>query len=949
MRLYALSNLAATFNTNSRDFTFAGQAAFDINGGQAGLQTNAMVVHQQDGTANTSFSGALTVGDTNPRTFQVEFDSTTGSSLLVASYLSTDGDSLSIADLVGSVLGISIPDVLSFTLKDAVLAYNAEEGNNQVLFTTHIGNGIDLSNLPLVGKLFPGGQELTLNYQIVAASTAFDEPMTISAINSLLPQGIDPFDVESIPQGLDVKVAININGDTFNLNLPIAVNDSGDGSDPVRPTENAPTATPVSSDDDSNIRWIDLQRTIGPVHFGRLGVKNEDNRLTFILDASLSAAGLNLSLDGLSVSSPLTRFDPTFNLRGLGIDFSNGALEIGGAFLREHIGDPAPAGFDEYDGLAILRMSTFSLSAIGSYARINGHPSLFIYAALNYPIGGPTFFFVTGLSAGFGYNRALRMPSIDKVLEFPLVAEALNGQSLPANAGKATLEQELEAIHAYIPPAIGQMFVAAGISFTTFKLIDSTILLAASFGNRFELDVLGVSTLTVPPLSPATPLAVVQMVLKGAFVPDEGFAGLIGQLTPASFILSRECHLTGGFAFYTWYSGRFAGDFVATIGGYHPSFRVPAHYPTVPRLGLSWQLDRSAFIKGNMYFALCAHALMAGGHLEAHYEEGALKAWFKVGADFLVAWQPYHYEASLYLNIGASYTYHFFGTHHITVDVGANVDVWGPEFGGHASVDLRICSVNVDFGARRINRPDPIDWEEFDRNFLPADDLSNITVSAGLVSRGPDEEHLGVVNPKTLSIVTDAFIPSKVVTLGEGNTTIPVTWNTSFGIGPMDVRANQLDVAQFIQVERRQTDGTWVDDTANFDFIAITKRVPAGMWGGRLLPSVNDAQFVENTLSGVEIVPAIPSTPGQMETIPADFVQFETTPIPNAIQLGQRRAFAEADLSENSAFATINDSITARTAERDALLASLGITAPIDLTNTVADGYVSAPSVELAT
>ena len=77
-------------------------------------------------------------------------------------------------------------------------------------------------------------------------------------------------------------------------------------------------------------------------------------------------------------------------------------------------------GYDEYNGVALLKMQELSLSAIGSYAYVNGKPSLFIYAALNYPLGGPPFFFVTGVSMGFGYNRALKMPSVSKVLEFPV-------------------------------------------------------------------------------------------------------------------------------------------------------------------------------------------------------------------------------------------------------------------------------------------------------------------------------------------------------------------------------------------------------------------------------------------------------------------------------------------------------------------------------------------------
>ena len=44
---------------------------------------------------------------------------------------------------------------------------------------------------------------------------------------------------------------------------------------------------------------------------------------------------------------------------------------------------------------------------------------------------------------------------------------------------------------------------------------------------------------------------------------------------------------------------------------------------------------------------------MAGGHLEVLFREGNLRAWLKLGADFLIAWKPYHYNTSIYVNVGA--------------------------------------------------------------------------------------------------------------------------------------------------------------------------------------------------------------------------------------------------------------------------------------------------------
>ena len=424
---------------------------------------------------------------------------------------------------------------------------------------------------------------------------------------------------------------------------------------------------------------------------------------------------MTLSLDGLALGTPLTRFDPRFDLSGLGIDYKNGPVEIGGLFLRETITVDGQQ-VDEYDGAAIsIKTATFALSAIGWYAYYNNAPSMFIYAVLDYPLGGPVFFFDHGLAAWFGYNRLLRVPTVDQVATFPLVQEAVS----PLTAG-SDVRQEIQRLHTYIPPSTGSIFLAVGIKFTSFKMIEWFAMLVLVFGARFEVDVLGLSTLIVP--TPAvdtagvTPLAEVQMALLARFVPSEGFLlGVSAQLTSNSYILSRNCHLTGGFAFYAWFAGEHAGDFVQTLGGYHPSFQPPSHYPIVPRLGFNWRVNSKLTLKGSADHALTASLLMAGGQLQANWEDGKLRVWFNMGIDFLIGWKPFHYSGRAYVDIGASYTFHFFGTHHVTAHVGADVNVWGPDFSGTAHIDLSVVSFDITFGSASSRSPSPINWTTFRR------------------------------------------------------------------------------------------------------------------------------------------------------------------------------------------------------------------------------------------
>src|SRR4030095_3617991 len=110
-----------------------------------------------------------------------------------------------------------------------------------------------------------------------------------------------------------------------------------------------------------------------------------------------------------------------------------------------------------------------------------------------------------------------------------------------------------------------------------------------------------------------------------------------------------------------------------------------------------------------------------------------------------------------YVDIGVAYSYSFFGRHTISVDVGADLQVWGPEFAGIATVHLWIVDFDVAFGPRQSTSRTAIGWSSF-QTMLPTEKLS-IAVSGGLISKGESSEHLGVINPKELLILIESVVP----------------------------------------------------------------------------------------------------------------------------------------------------------------------------------------------
>jgi len=96
---------------------------------------------------------------------------------------------------------------------------------------------------------------------------------------------------------------------------------------------------------------------------------------------------------------------------------------------------------------------------------------------------------------------------------------------------------------------------------------------------------------------------------------------------------------------------RTRGDFVLTLGGYHPQFHPPAHYPQVHCSGFELAFSDSLALKCDSLLRAHPHAIIAGGNLEAAGHEdrsghGSMPARFSSSS-----WQPYYYDAHSYVSI----------------------------------------------------------------------------------------------------------------------------------------------------------------------------------------------------------------------------------------------------------------------------------------------------------
>jgi hypothetical protein len=939
-------NLAVSFDTITDCFAFSGGMELELGGAKVDATISVTVEPDTDAAAGDEevtssaaktsyrkvFGGHMSIGH---RQFDLCFEKAKAGNCFVASYAG-EGDTLHLMeDLISPIVGPAAVPELSVTLQDALFAYTSADGTSKKIFAVALQADLPVPKLPLIGEVLFSVDDLQMLY-----ATDVIKGNAIKSLNAALPDGVtklpaphasadggvsaDPGAVEepiALNKGFNVVANLTLAGETLKLSTvgkrsavrqdsQSSPETQGKGAQDKGATQAAPSPQTARLADGSevggkgvettdvtghskpsdlapngNAQWISIQKAVGPLYFDKVGVSYDEGELWLLLNANLDIGGLTLLLDGLALSSPLDKFSPTFHLQGLGLDYKKPPVEIGGMFARSEVGV-----HEEYTGSVVVKTETMCLSAMGAYAEMDGHPSMFIYMTLDEPLGGPPFFFVTGLAGGVGFNRGLKIPPIEKLAAFPFIAQA--NSPAPEPDEPVSIGTQLEKLKDYVPAETGAFWLAAGVHFTSFEIVDAFALLTVAFGHQPEVHVLGKATYAYPPGSGEAGKALtrVDVVVKASYLPEEGTLEVKALIADGSYLYTPDCHLTGGLAFKTWFKGPHQDEFIFTLGGYHPKFKVPDYYPQVPRLAFNWHYSDELTVKGGMYFAMTGHVLMAGGNLDATWDSGALSAWLKINADFLVRYKPFHYNAEMSIDVGAQVTIHFFGTHHLSVHLGADLSIWGPDFAGTASFDIWIASFSISFGDG-AETPASIDWTTFKDAFLPADEaIVGISVGSGMVkslkgfhmdesynvvlSNDKDSMHW-LINPRHFGLITHSVIPANI-----GSVVGQV------GVAPMNLRNDVFTASHDIVIKRNgkrctfRPDGLTNEEAAEHDYdfmlIPVRRPSPAGLWGNAFTVDVNECSVVDDALTGYQVVPAKHPDGGNTAAIERDKLAFDT-------------------------------------------------------------------------
>lgn len=990
-----ITDVQMMLQTHTLEFGFSCEAEVSMLDTTVQIDLDVGRAQLEDGLA-TVFQGTLAIGKSH---FEVDFNETPTSKGLKFSWTDTE-EPLEFGD-IAAFFGFAddvpqIPEGLDLQLTGAAFYYDFDSGAlalgaqsrkyGDVYFVSYkeqgaprvnvleimVPLGMSLSHLPVVGELVPAQPEVGV--EDVGVVLAWGAKPTLATANALL-QDIGASPLSALPEGVTLMADFSHGSETVPLVLALSpqsgatLTPGGDatadgdeetvnGQQLIAATTPGPTSSAgfgagatSSAGYGAGAKWFTVNKTLGPVQLQRIGVQYQEGDLFFLLDATLAMATLTIGLQGLGIGSPLSHVSLAGKLDGLSLGFSAGPVTISGGLLEVNSNE-LPKGVEyEYAGQATIAIEEFLISGAGSYAKVEGRTSLFLFVEATGEFGGPPAFFVTGFMGGFGYNSQLTLPQPDGVYAFPFLAgfedKTIFGPSPTPTSVLATL-LGTGGKPAVVTPKVDADWLAAGILFRSFELILGRVLLVVTFGRDVEIALLGLASMSLPQGGGET-YAYVELQLEVIVEPTVGYFAAEASLTPASYLLTSACHLTGGFAFCMWFGPNpHAGDFVLTVGGYHPAFKPPEWYPQVSQVGFNWVVDSNVVVKGGAYFAITPSAAMAGGNLEALYQSGDLKAWFTAWANMLVRWKPFYFEVEIGISVGASYRLNLlFTTVTLSVELGASLELWGPPTGGVAHVHWYIISFSVSFGAENAGATSAkLKWGEF-TGLLPqrpapqklalgaaaaatqatASAVLNVQINGGLSSQDP-ATGAWVVRADELVLTTSSAVPCSSISLNDDGSKPPAKPSS----GGIEIRPMELSgVASVHCLLLRNLDEGRTEDLNAFAPVTRTSALPESLWGAPLHGA--NPPPAANTVEGLRTGVRLTAPPVKLGASPGPMDVSEITeqlpPGPRALEPHSDADKLPAPTLEPDAIAKVAEAfdtanLEATKAAQGQLLATLG-------------------------
>ena len=605
----------------------------------------------------------------------------------------------------------------------------------------------------------------------------------------------------------------------------------------------APTATEDSVDDPvvdppNATGTGPLVKTTGTLNLKSLSLKVSGSTVAIGFDAYVNLDAFQCYLQGFAVSFSLSKIqkfelsDVSVGVQGIGIQLTCPPVSIAGSFAHQ---------LGLYSGGVAVDVDPYSILAGGEYGTPAGQSfdMLFAFAQLNGPLVELEFGSINQVTGGFGHNSSLTIPAASNITQFPF----LSSGKPPGNGPLGILAGFLDAKPAWINPQLGSMWIAAGLQAEAFQELDIDAVVTLDLGSDVIFGIFADCNATVPDKNSSIVFARAEMGLEAIVDFGKGVVQIEGQMTPRSFVLDPNCHLTGGFALCYWFdpSGH-DGDWVFTIGGYHSAFQKPDWYPDVPRVGISWTLDSHISIVGNAYFAITPQACMGGGLLKLTFELGDISAYYDAYADFMVNYKPFSFVADVSVTVGVAYTMRVCRlVKRFHIDYGAAVHLVGPPTAGYVRIKWIIISFDIGFGPSHTIPP-ALKYTDFESQLTSngTSTMHTLTAQDGLIGQD-SQSNLWTVNPTTFILQLTVLFPLSEIDVN--GVSMPLTGvQDKIYVKPMQIATA---VNSVLTVTVKST-GDQPEIPSYQNTSLILKDVPKALWGAcksTLTISLNTSRF----------------------------------------------------------------------------------------------------------
>ncbi|KAH7006886.1 hypothetical protein EDB80DRAFT_842092 [Ilyonectria destructans] len=477
---------------------------------------------------------------------------------------------------------------------------------------------------------------------------------------------------------------------------------SGPASLAVVPAEKSGSGapTPEKEDSDGGSASAPFKKKAGPLSISNISLKYVDKILHIGFNATFELGPLGFSLLGFTINLELTSLDiskikfPTFSLEGFSVAFEKPPLTIAGIVRHGKSAD-----LNYYAGGLIVGWVPYQLQAAGFYGEATPEgrdkfTSVFVFARLDGPLVTLEFAEISGVTGGFGYKSEVRIPKANEITDFPFISQSqLDGASGSALDALERLTSPDSAAGGWFKPQDDSYWAAAGMKIDAFQMISLDAVMVVMFGQSVKLGIYAVALVDIPTAKSPVKFAHVELGIGVTVDFDYGTMKVEGQLSPKSYILDPNCHLTGGFALYYWFDAPHAD-------------------------------------KSNAYFAITPKVCMGGGRLHAAFSAGPITAWFDAFANFLINYKPFNFTSSAGICVGVRFDIDFLFIHtHISVEISADLYLWGPPLAGRVHIDIKVAKFNINFGAGKSD-VQAVDILEFYHLVLQASSQQKKSVTA---------------------------------------------------------------------------------------------------------------------------------------------------------------------------------------------------------------------------